>query len=63
MFKDVPDKDRRTPPTRSRSRSSEMDRYGIERALIGVGGEGGTASEALKRYPDRFIPCLGCRPQ
>jgi uncharacterized protein len=32
----------------------EMDRFGIERGLIGVGGE--HAARALKQHPDRFIP-------
>ena len=44
-----------TPTTRSRSRSHEMDRWGIEKGLIGVGDEGGTGELALKRHPDRFI--------
>ncbi len=32
----------------------EMDKYGIERGLIGVGGD--VAARALKEHPDRFIP-------
>jgi uncharacterized protein len=31
----------------------EMDRFGIEIGMIGVGGE--VSSEALKRHPDRFV--------
>ncbi len=53
LFKDVP---------RSGSRDDfiaytlrEMDRYGIERALIGVSEEDKTAQRALRRHPDRFI--------
>ncbi len=33
----------------------EMDRYGIERALIAVSEEDKTAQQALRRHPDRFI--------
>jgi uncharacterized protein len=32
----------------------EMDRFGIEKGMIGCHGE--AAQQALKRYPDRFIP-------
>jgi len=32
----------------------EMDKYGIERGLIGVGGD--VSARALKEHPDRFIP-------
>ncbi|MBT3426117.1 MAG: amidohydrolase [Gammaproteobacteria bacterium] len=31
----------------------EMDKYGIEQGLIGVGGE--VSRKALQRYPDRFV--------
>jgi hypothetical protein len=31
----------------------EMDKYGIEQGLIGVGGE--VSRQALHRYPDRFV--------
>lgn len=34
----------------------EMDRYNIEKALIGCGGE--TASTALSTFPDRFVPSV-----
>ena len=32
----------------------EMDRFGVEMGLIGVGGE--VSAKALKDHPDRFIP-------
>jgi predicted TIM-barrel fold metal-dependent hydrolase len=31
---------------------AEMDRFGVERGLIGVGS---TGADALRRYPDRFV--------
>jgi len=32
----------------------QMDRFGIEKAMIGVGED--SAQLALKMFPDRFIP-------
>jgi uncharacterized protein len=61
MFKDVPEKKLDTDDPVAVT-LSEMDRWGIERGLIGVGSEAGTGEEALKRYPDRFIPGTGCDP-
>jgi predicted TIM-barrel fold metal-dependent hydrolase len=39
---------------------AEMDRYGIERGLVGVGNE--TGQLAVKRHPDRFLPSSNCDP-
>ena len=33
----------------------QMDKWGVERGLIGVGDVNGTGAEAMQRYPDRFI--------
>jgi uncharacterized protein len=62
MFKQVPEKELVDSSDPIGVTLSEMDRWGIDRGLIGVGGEGGTGEEALKRYPDRFIPSAGCDP-
>ncbi len=62
MFKQVPEKDLVDSSDPVAVTLSEMDRWGIELALIGVGGEGGSGEEALKRYPDRFIPSASCEP-
>jgi uncharacterized protein len=55
MFKDVPDKkiDKSDPIGFT---LHEMDKHGIERGLIGVGGQDGLGPKALKAHPDRFIP-------
>ena len=37
---------------------AEMDKYNIERAMLGFGGGVDTSLEAVKRYPDRFF--LSC---
>jgi uncharacterized protein len=62
MFKQVPDKDLVGSSDPVGVTLDEMDRWGIELGLIGVGGEGGSGEEALKRYPDRFIPSASCEP-
>ena len=62
MFKDVPEKeltDARDPVSVT---LGEMDRWGVERGLIGVDDPEGTGADALKRYPDRFIPSLSVDP-
>ena len=61
MFKQVPEKDIATDDPIAFT-VSEMDRWGVEKGLIGVGGPGGVGEQALKRYPDRFIPSAGCDP-
>lgn len=53
MFKQVP-KEHWGAPDPIAVTLKEMDRFGIEMGLIGVGGE--VSAEALKRHPDRFIP-------
>ncbi|HZT65074.1 MAG TPA: amidohydrolase family protein [Acidimicrobiales bacterium] len=60
MFKDVPDKriDRSNDPLSITL--AEMDRWGIEKAMIGVHGE--VSERALKDHPDRFIPSTGADP-
>jgi len=62
MFKDVPEKvltDAQDPVSVT---LGEMDRWGVERGLIGVDDPEGTGADALKRYPDRFIPSLSVDP-
>jgi predicted TIM-barrel fold metal-dependent hydrolase len=67
MFKDVPDKDYREVDDPISVTLHEMDRWGIEKGLIGVGGgregsESGTSELALERHPDRFIGQVGADP-
>jgi predicted TIM-barrel fold metal-dependent hydrolase len=61
MFKDVPEGDLDADdPIGTTLR--EMDHWGIERGMIGVGDAGGTGELAIKQHPDRFIPSLGIDP-
>ena len=39
---------------------SEMDRWGIERAMLGIGSS--ETKRAVTEHPDRFIPCLHIDP-
>jgi predicted TIM-barrel fold metal-dependent hydrolase len=59
MFKGVPEgaHEGDDPIT---STLTEMDRYGVEKGLIGVGDE--TSQLALKRHPDRFLPSSNVDP-
>ncbi len=61
MFKEVPEKEIDTDDPVAWT-LTEMDRFGIERGLIGVDEQDGAGQDAMKRYPDRFIPCAGCDP-
>jgi predicted TIM-barrel fold metal-dependent hydrolase len=56
MFKDVPKRD--VPEGRDPVdiTLAEMDRFGIEKGLVGIGKEDSPATQAVRRHPDRFIP-------
>ncbi|HEX7406327.1 MAG TPA: amidohydrolase family protein [Candidatus Binatia bacterium] len=41
---------------------AEMDKYGIERAMIGVSPENESAIRALQAYPERFFASYECNP-
>ncbi len=40
----------------------EMDRWGVDKALVGVGDQAGIGAEALRRHPERFIPSTQADP-
>ncbi len=63
MFKDVPDKHYRDVDDPIALTVAEMDRWGLDRGLIGVSGDpDGQGEQALKRYPDRFIASASADP-
>ena len=62
MFKDVPEKAMQDVDDPIAVTVREMDLWGIEKGLIGVGDPAGTGAEAMKRFPDRFIPSSGADP-
>ncbi len=62
MFKQVPEKEMLDVDDPIAVTVSEMDRWGVERGLIGLGDAAGLGEQALKRYPDRFIGSVACDP-
>ena len=62
LFKDVPDKRMGAVKDRVGATLEEMDRWGIERGMVGVAEPGDDGDDALRRYPDRFIASTGCDP-
>ena len=41
---------------------AEMDRWGIEQAMLGISGPNSTNLEACRKYPDRFFASYGANP-
>jgi predicted TIM-barrel fold metal-dependent hydrolase len=62
MFKQVPDKELRDVDDPVAVTLREMDRWGIAKGMVGVGGPGGTGETAIKRHPDRFIASANADP-
>ena len=62
MFKQVPEKELTETEDPIGATLREMDRWGVEKGMIGIGDPTGTGELALKRHPDRFIASTGCDP-
>jgi hypothetical protein len=62
MFKDVPEKALTGTDDPIGVTLREMDHWGIEKGMIGVGDPSGTGAEAMRRHPDRFIPSASADP-
>jgi len=62
LFKDVPNKQLTGVADPIGVTLDEMDRWGIERGMVGVNEAGDPGDLALRRYPDRFIPSTGADP-
>jgi predicted TIM-barrel fold metal-dependent hydrolase len=62
LFKDVPNRELTGSPDPVAVTLHEMDLWGIERGLIGVGDREGTGAEALRRHPDRFVASSSIDP-
>ena len=41
---------------------TEMDKWGIEQAMLGISGPNSTNLEACRKHPDRFIASYGANP-
>lgn len=64
MFKELPDEKFRNSSDPVAVTLHQMDRWGVERGLIGVGGGpvGEVGVRALEQHPDRFIPSVAADP-
>ncbi len=62
MFKDVPEKALEGSDDPVGVTLREMDLWGIDKGLIGVGDPSGIGAEALKRHPERFIASSSADP-
>ncbi len=63
LFGDVPDKKLRDVDDPIALTVGEMDRWGVAQGLVGVStAEDSQGVEALRRYPDRFIPAAPVDP-
>jgi predicted TIM-barrel fold metal-dependent hydrolase len=62
MFKQVPEKELVGSDDPIAVTLAEMDRWNIEKGLIGVGDKDGLGEKALRLHPDRFIASYSCDP-
>jgi uncharacterized protein len=62
MFKDVPEKGLTDSDDPIAVTLREMDLWGVEKGLIGVGDREGLGAKALSQHPDRFIPSSSIDP-
>jgi uncharacterized protein len=60
MFRDVPKFERKEDAIKYTL--EQMDRHGIERALIGLSLGDEVSQRALRQHPDRFLPSCGTDP-
>jgi predicted TIM-barrel fold metal-dependent hydrolase len=60
MFKDIPKTEKRDDYVLYTVQ--EMDRFGIERAMLGVDDENAASREALERFPARFFSSYHANP-
>ena len=60
MFKDIPQTGKKEDYIAYTI--GEMDKYNIERAMLGISPHNEVAKEALKRYPDRFFCAYEANP-
>jgi len=60
MFKDIPKTEKQADYVAYTV--AQMDRFGIERAMLGVDDEAGPAREALRRFPSRFFCSYHANP-
>lgn len=62
LFKDVPEERVTDVDDPVAFTLAEMDRWGIAKGMVGVSTPEDAGSQAVRRYPDRFVPAIGCDP-
>src|SRR5579875_1887371 len=62
MFKEIPEKQLADGGDAVAVTLREMDLWGVEKGLIGVGDPEGNGERALRQHPDRFVPQLHLDP-
>jgi len=60
MFKDIPKTD--ADEDKVKWTVEQMDKNGIEKAMIGISAAQGSRLDAVARYPDRFLLSYECNP-
>ncbi|MBV1917147.1 MAG: amidohydrolase family protein [Sphingomonadaceae bacterium] len=60
MFKDIPQTE--ADEDKIAWTVEQMDKFGIEKAMIGIGASQGARLDAVDRYPDRFMLSYECNP-
>jgi predicted TIM-barrel fold metal-dependent hydrolase len=60
MFKDIPVTD--ADEDKVAWTVAQMDKHGIEKAMIGISASQGQRIDAVARYPDRFLLSYECNP-
>jgi predicted TIM-barrel fold metal-dependent hydrolase len=60
MFKDIPQIEDQKDYVQYAI--AEMDKWGIEQAMLGISGPNSTNLEACRTYPERFFPSYGANP-
>ncbi|RYE39220.1 MAG: amidohydrolase [Hyphomicrobiales bacterium] len=60
MFKDIPKTD--ADEDKVKWTVEQMDKHGIEKAMIGISAAQGSRLDAVERYPDRFLLSYECNP-
>jgi predicted TIM-barrel fold metal-dependent hydrolase len=60
MFKDIPQIG--DQPDFVQYAIDEMDKWNIERAMLGISGPNSTNLDACRNHPDRFFPSYGANP-
>ena len=60
MFKDIPEIEKQKDYIQYSI--GEMDKWGVQQAMLGISGPYSGNLEACRKHPDRFFPSYGANP-